>query len=113
MPDMSNEQAARILDPETNLEALKVYAGDCEARLAAIKEACRMGADALRGHISMDAWKGCACNIVPKACCTCVSLRCHFCIKESEYKRGNYCSTCGRPLNGIARLKLEMRLKGE
>lgn len=44
MPDMSKEQAAGILDPETNLEALKVYAGDWETRLAAIQETCRMGA---------------------------------------------------------------------
>ena len=45
---MTYEEAARILDPETNLEALRVYAGDCEARQAAIVEACRMGARALR-----------------------------------------------------------------
>ena len=45
---MTYEDAARILDPETNLEALAVYAGDCEARQAAIVEACRMGAIALR-----------------------------------------------------------------
>ena len=40
---MTYEEAARILDPETNLEALRAYAGDCEARQAAIVEACRMG----------------------------------------------------------------------
>ena len=45
---MTYEEAARILDPETNLEALRAYAGDCEARQAAIVEACRMGARALR-----------------------------------------------------------------
>ena len=45
---MTYEEAARILDPETNLEALAAYAGDCEARQAAIVEACRMGAIALR-----------------------------------------------------------------
>lgn len=112
MPDMSKEQAARILDPETSLEALKAYAGDCEARLAAIQEACRMGADALQGHIDLDAWKGCACNDLEKACRTCISLRCHFCIKGSEYKRGNYCSTCGRPLTERARYILEKRLRG-
>ena len=44
---MTYEEAARILDPETNLEALAPYAGDCEARQAAIVEACRMGARAL------------------------------------------------------------------
>lgn len=45
---MTYEEAARILDPETNLEALESYDGDCESRLAAITEACRMGARALR-----------------------------------------------------------------
>lgn len=45
---MTYEEAARILDPETNLEALEPYGGDCESRLAAITEACRMGARALR-----------------------------------------------------------------
>ena len=40
---MTYEQAARILDPETNLEALRAYARDCEARQAVIVEACRMG----------------------------------------------------------------------
>ena len=44
---MTYEEAARILDPETNLEALRTYAGDCEARQAAIVEACRMGARAI------------------------------------------------------------------
>lgn len=46
---MTREEAARILDPETNLEALRAYARNCEARQAAIVEACRMGARALRG----------------------------------------------------------------
>ena len=36
---MTYEEASRILDPETSLEALRAYAGDCEARQAAIVEA--------------------------------------------------------------------------
>lgn len=51
---MTYEQAARILDPETSLEALAAYAGDCEARQAAIVEACRMGAIALRAMPSSE-----------------------------------------------------------
>lgn len=51
---MTYEQAARILDPETNLEALRAYAGDCEARQAAIVEACRLGARALRAMPSSE-----------------------------------------------------------
>lgn len=45
---MTYEEAARILDPETNLEALAAYSGDCEARQAVIVEACRLAARALR-----------------------------------------------------------------
>lgn len=51
---MTYEEAARILDPETNLEALRAYAGDCEARQAAIVEACRLGARALRAMPSSE-----------------------------------------------------------
>lgn len=51
---LTYEEAARILDPETNLEALRAYAGDCEARQAAIVEACRMGAIALRAMPSSE-----------------------------------------------------------
>lgn len=51
---LTYEEAARILDPETNLEALAAYAGDCEARQAAIVEACRMGAIALRAMPSSE-----------------------------------------------------------
>ena len=51
---MTYEEASRILDPETSLEALRAYAGDCEARQAAIVEACRMGAIALRAMPSSE-----------------------------------------------------------
>lgn len=63
-----------------------------------------------QGRIDRAAWSECVCNTKEKACCTCVSLRCQFCIGESEYKRGSYCSACGRPLTEIAREKLEKRL---
>lgn len=88
-----------------------VELGKARRDLMAAEEAAKAAAQ--KREIDWDAWKGCSCNSVQKACCTCVSLRCHFCNKGSEYKRGNYCSSCGRPLNGMARLKLEMRLKGE
>ena len=45
---MTNEEAARILDPATSREALRPYALDCVARMAVVEEACRMGAAALR-----------------------------------------------------------------
>lgn len=83
------------------------YRERAEAAEAAAKAAAQ------KREIDWDAWKGCTCNSVPKACCTCVSFRCQYCMDASEYKRGDYCSSCGRPLNAMARLKLEMRLKGE
>lgn len=63
-------------------------------------------------HINMEAWRGCVCTASDKSCCTCVSLRCQFCIGESEYKQGRYCSACGRPLTEEARAELEKRLRG-
>lgn len=45
---MTNEEAARILDPATSAEALRPYALDCVMRMAVVEEACRMGAEALR-----------------------------------------------------------------
>ena len=45
---MTNEEAARILDPDTSREALRPYALDCVARMAVVEEACRLGAAALR-----------------------------------------------------------------
>ena len=43
--------------------------------------------------------ENCACMTNNKACCTCVSMRCHYCIKQSNYTRGSFCSACGRKLN--------------
>lgn len=45
---MTNEEAARILDPATSAETLQPYALDCVMRMAVVEEACRMGAEALR-----------------------------------------------------------------
>lgn len=63
-------------------------------------------------HIDMGAWSGCVCTTSDKSCCTCVSMNCHTCIRQSEYKRGRYCSACGRPLTEEARDELEKRLRG-
>ena len=41
----------------------------------------------------------CACMTNSKACCTCVSMRCRYCVKQSNYTRGSFCSACGRKLN--------------
>ena len=88
-----------------------VELGKARRDLMEAEEAAKAAAQ--KREIDWDAWKGCTCNSVQKSCCTCVSFRCQYCMNASEYKRGDYCSSCGRPLNGMARLKLEMRLKGE
>ena len=62
--------------------------------------------------IDMEAWSGCVCTTSDKSCCTCVSMNCHICIRQSEYKLGRYCSACGRPLTEEARAELEKRLRG-
>lgn len=44
------------------------------------------------------AWRGeCDCSKL-KACCTCCSMRCQYCIGQSEYKQAAFCMKCGRPL---------------
>lgn len=55
MDNMTNEQAASILDPETSREALAPYAHDCQLRLAVTEEACTVAAKVLRreGWISV------------------------------------------------------------
>lgn len=63
-------------------------------------------------HIDMEAWGGCVCTTSDKSCCTCVSMNCHTCVRQSEYKRGRYCSACGRPLTEEASAELEKRLMG-
>lgn len=48
------------------------------------------------------AWRGeCDCSN-PKACCTCCSMRCQYCIGQSEYKQATFCMKCGRPLTDEA-----------
>ena len=42
--------------------------------------------------------ENCACMTNNKACCTCVSMRCRYCVKQSNYTRGSFCSACGRKL---------------
>ena len=48
MGQMSNEEAARILDPETSREALAPYAHDGHLLLAVTEEACTVAAKVLR-----------------------------------------------------------------
>lgn len=47
-------------------------------------------------------WRGeCDCTKT-KACCTCCSMRCQYCIGQAEYKQSSFCMKCGRPLTDEA-----------
>ena len=46
---MTNEEAARILDPETSREALLPYAYDQQYQQMLLRDACRLAAKVLRG----------------------------------------------------------------
>lgn len=62
-------------------------------------------------HIDRSKWEGCDCD-KPKSCCTCCSMRCQYCIKQSEYRQAAYCMKCGKPLTEEAWAELERRLRG-
>lgn len=51
---MTNEEAARILDPETSREALAPWLLDCEGRMTVVEEACRISAEALRAQLKVE-----------------------------------------------------------
>ena len=40
----------------------------------------------------------CPCETNDRACCACVSMHCDECHDHSKFKRGRFCSNCGRPL---------------
>lgn len=48
LQQMTREEAAYILDPETTREALLPYALDGPMRMAVVEEACRVAVKALR-----------------------------------------------------------------
>ena len=58
------------------------------------------------------AWRGeCDCTKA-KACCTCCSMRCQYCIGQAEYKQSSFCMKCGRPLTDEAVQMVMERLEG-
>ena len=58
----------------------------------------------------------CPCETNDRACCACVSMHCDECHDHSKFKRGRFCSNCGRPLeaelqrNYIPRVEVEKLL---
>ena len=105
---MTNEEAARILDPETTASVLREY-GDGNAQIKACDEACRIAAKVLINvaHIDREAWtaewivKGE--NPVQGTCSACGG-------------RGNwrnpFCPNCGRAMMPEAWAELEKRIGG-
>lgn len=59
-----------------------------------------------------EVWRGeCDCS-KPKACCTCCSMRCQYCIGQSEYRQATFCMKCGRPMTDEAVEMVMERLEG-
>ena len=61
-------------------------------------------------HIDRGEWGGCDCD-KPKSCCTCCSMRCQYCIGQSEYRQALYCMKCGKPQTEKAWAELERRFQ--
>lgn len=96
---MTREEAIKAL----RIEGIEI--GGKAKRLAEFMVALDVAQKALR-PVSRDqvekAWRGeCDCSN-PKACCTCCSMRCQYCIGQSEYKQATFCMKCGRPLTDEA-----------
>lgn len=95
--NISEKEAARILDPETSRDALWEY--EEEDRLEACNEACRVAAAALRAQppkLDRSRWEGCK-----------------MCNAYMSFLQGyHYCFVCGRPLTEEAWAELERRIGG-
>lgn len=107
--ELSEDAEDYLADRDTSLYGITYPDHDCKGGVHQLRWIAYAYPPA---HINREAWTGCTCNTKSKSCCTCVSLRCQFCIGESEYKRGKYCSACGRPLTEEAWAELEKRVRG-
>ena len=104
---MTREEAIDLLR-DTTIDIRSTREDDIHTLYATAQ---MMAIDALR-PVSREqvekVWRGeCDCSN-PKACCTCCSMRCQYCIGQSEYKQATFCMKCGRPLTNEA---LEMVMK--
>lgn len=137
---MTNEEAARLLDPETNLaamEELQYYHGFAwqEILVKALREARKMGADALRntgcfrgepltleqlrevphGKIKDNTLQS-ICNRANEIACYSVHIDretwepCELCEKQRKVFNEKFCGECGRPLTEEAWAELEKRI---
>ena len=124
---MTNEEAARILDPETSREALaeiKYYGGFCgmDAVIEAANEAFRIAAEVLRqtppAHIDREAWTA------EWKEYTGADAGFHYCSKCRQqafnYEESgevvevfsDFCPGCGRAMTPEAWAELEKRMRG-
>ena len=91
---MTNEEAARILDPATSAEALRPFALDCVMRLVVIEKACRVGAEALRRRVPESPYPdGDACVL---ACPSCGSGEY---LHNEDGSRCRFCGQCGQAID--------------
>lgn len=98
---MTRKEAADIIENKIQIDVRLCT----DEEVDRYQEALYMALSALR-PVSRDqvekAWRGeCDCSN-PKACCTCCSMRCQYCIGQSEYKQATFCMKCGRPLTDEA-----------
>ena len=91
---MTNEEAARILDPATSAEALRPYALDCVMRLAVVEEACRMGAEALRRRVPESPYPDGDAGVL--ACPSCGSGEY---LHNEDGNRCRFCGQCGQAID--------------
>lgn len=124
---MTNEEAIKALSLMEHVESIVATYEPGEIRndttVRELKEACRVAITVLRAQqepMKQDRsrWEGCHhCN--NKCCCTCIHSTkdmndepCCACCSASEYKAGEYCPNCGRPLTEEAWAELERRING-
>lgn len=98
---MTREEAIELLR-DTPIDIRSTREDDIHTLYATAQ---MMAIDALR-TVSREqvekVWRGeCDCS-KPKACCACCSMRCQYCIGQSEYRQATFCMKCGRPMTDEA-----------
>ena len=101
--NMTRKEATRILQNGSWWDCLPDDMSDAD--MNPLQDALDVALEALRPITREQVekvWEGeCDCSN-PKACCTCCSMRCQYCIGQSEYKQATFCMKCGRPLTNKA-----------
>lgn len=94
---MTRKEAADIIENKIQIDVRLCT----DKEVDRYQEALYMALSAIRTptrEMVEKVWRGeCDCSN-PKACCTCCSMRCQYCIGQSEYKQATFCMKCGRPL---------------